>query len=171
MIKIAITGPESSGKTTLAVKLAQHYSIPVVHEFARTYLENNSGIYKKEDLTEIAVGQNQQWLNHQNQPAIICDTEMLVIKIWSEVKFGSCDEEIKKLFNYQEMQHYFLCKPDIPWEYDPLRENPDNREELFLLYEHELIKNNLSYTTVSGQLSSRINSCIEVIDDIFNKYF
>jgi len=69
---------------------------------------------------------------------LIADTELTVIKIWSEYKYNSCSEFILNSYENQAFDHYFLCKPDIPWEPDPLRENENERDELFQLYLAEL---------------------------------
>jgi nicotinamide riboside kinase len=162
-MKIAITGPESSGKTTLTEKLALKYNANSVPEFARNFLLERNGIYTQQDLDTIAIGQVKSWeAIHSN--FLICDTEMTVIKIWSEFKFKSCSETILNLQNQQKFDHYFLCFPDIPWEEDPLRENPNDREILFDIYLNELKKNNLPFTVIAGNLETRLKTCEAVIE-------
>ena len=162
-MKIAITGPESSGKTTLTETLATKFNAISVPEFARNYLEEKNGIYTQEDLDIIAIGQAKSWENSKHK-LLICDTELTIIKIWSEFKYKSCSETILKLYNQQKFDHYFLCFPDIPWEEDPLRENPNDREILFKIYLNELKKNNLPFTIISGNLETRLKTCEEVIE-------
>lgn len=162
-MKIAITGPESSGKTTLTEKLAIKYNANSVPEFARNYLLERNGIYSHQDLDTIAIGQVKSWEEIQTN-FLICDTEMTVIKIWSEFKYKSCSETILNLYHQQKFDHYFLCFPDIPWEEDPLRENPNDREILFKIYLNELKKNNLPFTIISGNLETRLKTCEEVIE-------
>jgi len=162
-MKIAITGPESSGKTTLTEKLAVKYNARSVPEFARNYLLDRNGIYNQHDLDTIAIGQVNS-LEAIQTNFLICDTEMTVIKIWSEFKYKSCSEIILNLYKQQKFDHYFLCYPDIPWEEDPLRENPNDREMLFEIYLNELKKNNLPFTVISGNLETRLKTCEEVIE-------
>ena len=162
-MKIAITGPESSGKTTLTEKLAVKYNASSVPEFARNYLLERNGIYNQHDLDTIAIGQVNS-LEAIKTNFLICDTEMTVIKIWSEFKYKSCSETILNLYKQQKFDHYFLCYPDIPWEEDPLRENPNDREMLFDIYLNELKKNNLPFTVISGNLETRLKTCKEVIE-------
>ena len=95
-MKIAITGPESSGKTTLTEKLAIKYNASSVPEFARNYLLDRNGIYNQQDLDTIAIGQVNS-LEAIQTNFLICDTEMTVIKIWSEFKYKSCSETILNL--------------------------------------------------------------------------
>ncbi len=162
-MKIAITGPESSGKTTLTEKLAVKYNASSVPEFARNYLLDRNGIYNQHDLDTIAIGQVNS-LEAIQTNFLICDTEMTVIKIWSEFKYKSCSEIILNLYKQQKFDHYFLCYPDIPWEEDPLRENPNDREMLFDIYLNELKKNNIPFTVISGNLETRLKTCEEVIE-------
>jgi nicotinamide riboside kinase len=147
MHKIIVTGPESSGKTTLCKALSKHFNLPFSKEFAREYLDELGGDYKQDDLLEIAKVQLKSELNSQ-----LLDTDLITIKIWSEYKYGSCDKWILSQIEKQktEKRFYLLCKADIPWEADPLRENPNNREELFELYKEELGNLGHNYFIVEG---------------------
>ena len=164
MTKIIVTGPESSGKTTLCKSLSEHLNIPFIEEFSREYLNKQSGNYTQSDLIRIA---KEQLLKEQiNEEILICDTDLITIKIWSEYKYGSCDnwilEQIEKQKN--ENRFYLLCKPDIPWKADPLRENPANRETLFEIYKEELEKLKHNYFTVKGD--ERIKNSISKISEL-----
>ncbi len=162
-MKIAITGPESSGKTTLTENLAEKYNSISVAEFARNYLLERNGEYSQKDLDIISIGQTESWKGH-NSKLLFCDTEIIVIKIWSEFKYQNCSAVILNHLKQQKFDHYFLCAPDIPWEDDPLRENPNEREILFEIYLNELRKNNLPFTIISGNLESRLKTCEVVIE-------
>ena len=156
MIKVGITGPESTGKTSLAQALSSLYKCPWVPEYARDYLENNFN-YTQQDLLRIA---NEHW-NKMNEvenkyPYVFYDTEMTVIKIWSMFKYGSVDKEIIEKHQKQAIDIYLLCDIDIPWAYDPLREHPDNREELLQLYIRDLEAEGRNYYLLSGDLNERI---------------
>jgi nicotinamide riboside kinase len=155
-LKIAFTGPESSGKTTISKSFAELVTGKWVAEFAREYLQKKES-YQQSDLDEIARLQREKWLVKGN--ILVADTEMTVIKIWSEYRYNSCSEFIEKAYQEQQFDHYFLCKPDIPWEYDSLRENPDNRDELFNLYHQELLKMNRAFTILQGSIEERLNCC------------
>ena len=135
MDKIIVTGPESSGKTTLCNDIAYHFNLSQSKEYAREYLQKKLKDYIQEDLLKIDKRQfNLEKLN------IILDTDLITIKIWSEYKFGSCNTWILDKIEEQknENRFYLLCKPDIPWEADPLRENPNDRLNLFEIYKMEL---------------------------------
>ena len=126
MLKIAITGPESSGKTTLCSSLSEHYTISFIPEFARTYLEETEGKYQQSDLDTIAQGQLKSLVSSKDK-IVICDTDFSVLEIWSEYKYKNTSELIKKLVRKELFDLHILCIPDIPWEEDPLRETETTR--------------------------------------------
>ena len=164
MKRFAITGPESSGKSTLTKEIAEHFQTTWCVEYAREYLETRNGIYSQVDIDEIAKGQLALWKESSNEKLFFCDTEMLVLKIWSEFKYGNCSSFIENAFQDQQFDHYFLCRPDIPWEEDPLREHPEQRQQLFDLYHKSLIENNLPFTIVEGDLPNRLSICKNVLE-------
>lgn len=164
MIRIAITGPESSGKTTLAIDLSKELNANYAQEYAREYLDKRGGAYSFSDLDNIALGQLNLW--SISAPILIADTEMTVLKIWSEDKFGALSELIEQIYSDQHFDHYFLCSPDIPWEPDPLREDPDRRQYLFECYEKELLTHNRPYTLLSGSKEERTKKCIQQLQKL-----
>ena len=162
-LKIAFTGPESSGKSTTSKALAEFLNGIWVEEYAREYLQSVSS-YQQVDLDEIARVQQQRWLIERNP--LVADTEMTVIKVWSEYRYKSCSDFILESYKNQSFDHYFLCKPDIPWEEDPLRENPNNRDELFELYEMELLQMNRPFTILAGNLETRLDVCKNILSSM-----
>ena len=163
MIRIAITGPESSGKTTLCQSLSEHYNSAFIPEFAREYLEKTNGKYSQFDLDEIAKGQLENLLLSQLN-IVFCDTDFSVLEIWSNYKYGSVSKSIAGLVEKDLFDLHILCTPDFPWEEDPLRENPDSRDELFELYKVSLSKHKKNFIIVSGEQIQRIKKSAESID-------
>ena len=153
-IKIAFTGPESSGKTTLSSWLSTKINGIYCEEFARTFLSDKVS-YAQKDLVEITKGQIEIWENANPTKHIIADTELIVIEIWSRWKFKNCDEFITTEIAKQDFDIYFLCQPDIPWTYDLLRESPNDRTELFEIYLSTLRKYNVNFIVVNGSLKNR----------------
>lgn len=164
MLKVIVTGAESSGKTTLCNALTEHFNIPFIAEFAREFLNKLDGNYTQDDLLAIAKGQlqSEQLTTNTNQLSLH-DTDLITIKIWSEYKYGNCDNWILEQIEKQkkEIRFYLLCKPDIPWEADPLRENPNNRDELFQIYKKDLENLGHDYYVVEGK--KRLEKVIEKI--------
>ena len=161
-----ITGPESTGKTTLAKQLSNNFNIPLVEEFAVTYLTATKGIYSYRDLLKIAKGQIEEEnkaIKISNKNTIILDTDLITIKIWSKVKFGKISRWIMKTIRERQYDHYLLCYPDIPWEYNPFRENPNDRDILFELYKKELKKYGKDFTIIKGSQDRRFELAVDII--------
>ena len=170
MKKVVITGPESSGKSTLSKHLSESLFTPHVREYAREYIASLDRAYNKDDLTQIAKGQIdlEEDIICQTPSYLICDTDLLTIKIWSEYKYGSCDPEIIELLKNNLPDLYLLASPDFLWEEDSQRENPYNRDELFLVYKAEIIKLDIPYIIINGAESERLERAMEIFSNYFN---
>ena len=162
-LKIIITGPESSGKTTLCEQLSAHFNIPFAKEFARDFLNELDRDYTQDDLLEIAKGQLASEQNFQ-----LLDTDLITIKTWSEYKYGICNKWILEQIEKQKIEKriYLLCRPVIPWEFDPQRENPTGRDELFEIYKKELGILGHTYFVVEGE--ERIENSILKITSLIS---
>lgn len=172
MLRIVLTGPESSGKTTLALQLAAHYGAPWVPEYARAYLESLKREYEQPDLLAIAKGQlfREDRIGAGKPSLLFCDTDLVTIKIWSQVKYGTTDPWILEQIAERAYTHYFLCGVDIPWEYDPQREHPEQREELYTLYRAELAGLGKSFSEIGGSLEERVERAVAEIDCLVAKH-
>jgi len=161
MTRIAITGPESSGKTKLANDLANHFNVEFVPEFAREYLLAKNGAYDFSDLDKIAEGQIKSIELAQDNKPLIVDTEMLVMYIWSRVRFGKVSSFVQQKLNNQKFDLYILCDIDIPWEDDPLRENEYDRDDLFQLYYKKLRDMKVNFIVVKGNPEERLFAALD----------
>ncbi len=159
-----VTGPESSGKSTLATLLAQRLNAPHAGEAARTYLQDKVS-YQPSDLLNIA--QQQQALERAvmaSAPTVaIADTDLQVIHIWWQERFGPVPAVLHRAYAQQAPRHYLLCRPDLPWVADPLRENPEDRERLWQIYLADLSARQLAYSVVQGEGQQRLDSALQGI--------
>ena len=165
-LNIVITGPESSGKTWLSRSLSEHYETIWTPEFTRSYLKTIDRPYVEEDLLIIAKTQ----LEKQKSDLLLAnrflfsDTGLLVLKIWSEVKFGRCAPWIDRELKNGHYDLFLLCAPDLPWVYDPLRENPDDRALLFERYETTLKRFELPYAVITGEGEARLLNATQAVE-------
>jgi len=168
ILKIAITGPESTGKSQLAEELAEHYKTVFVPEYARGYIDRLDRPYNREDILEIARGQIREEERGIKRATrlLFCDTELIVTKIWSEVKYGICDSWILEKIEENKYDLFLLCNIDLSWEEDPQREHPHMREKLFQLYHEELTERGFPFGIVSGIGSDRLQNAIGFIKTI-----
>jgi nicotinamide riboside kinase len=172
IIKIALFGPESTGKTTLAKQLAAYYETEWVPEFARDYLqkrwEENQHICEADDMLPIAYGQmslENEKLSSANK-YLFCDTNLMVTKVFSEIYYGFCDP----LLNEEALEHeydlFFLTDIDVPWEKDDIRDKPEGRETVFSVFKQTLIDNKKTFITLSGNKESRLAKAALIIDNL-----
>jgi putative endonuclease len=161
--KIVITGPESTGKSTLTKMLAEEYNVTWVKEYAREYLSTlrqaqGDKSYTFENVIEMAKIQLQK-----EQEAIIqndlvfLDTDLTVFHVWIKEKYNKEIDWINEHLAQAQNKIYFLCDIDIPWEEDVLREHPNlkDRKRLFENYIQILENNKLTYYIISGDIATR----------------
>lgn len=163
--KIAVTGPESSGKTTLAIALAERLGAACVPEFARFYLPHLSRDYVREDLPRIAAGQVawENWHLAQAREHLVCDTDLTVLHIWHLYKYGAPEPSIAENLRRRRADLYLLAAPDFAWQPDPLRENPHDRDVLFAKYEALLRELGAPFLVLSGSLEARLAAALAFV--------
>ena len=150
MFKVAIIGPESSGKSTLARYLANRYQGILVPEYAREYVERKGTTdVTYDELCEIAKHQIEELelIANSQQPTAFFDTELIVTKVWFDYAFGRVPEWLNEAIRRFPMDVYLLTKPDLPWVPDAARSNGSDaiRRELFDRYEAEIQALNIPY--------------------------
>lgn len=166
LIKIAVVGPESTGKSTLSEKLAVHFHTTWVREYAREYIDQLSIPYQQEDLEIIAKGQleAEKRMEELASRILICDTNLIVIKIWSKFKYGFCPAWIEEEIARSNYDLHLLTYIDIPWEEDPQREHPDKRPILFSMYKKELESLRVNFVEVKGDMNTRLDTAVSAIN-------
>lgn len=175
LVKIVLYGPESTGKTTLAKQLAEHYDTVWVPEYARKYLQKKWDETKEictlDDLIPIAKGQMaaENRLAKKANKLLICDTDILVTKVYSEAYFnGFCDPILEKYALENTYDLYFLTHIDVPWEADDLRDRPNERELMLDIFKSTLEKYQRSFVILEGSLKKRLKKATVEIDKLLN---
>ncbi len=155
---IVLTGPESSGKTTLAEQLALDLGLPLVPEVAREILTRQGPAYTEADVYRMALAQWRQQeriCSEAGSGMVVADTDLLTYRIWLEQKYSRCAPWIHALHKRGAPTHYLLCAPDLPWEPDPLREHEHAREALFDLHLLILTREDWPHTILQGDATTR----------------
>jgi nicotinamide riboside kinase len=172
ILKIALYGPESTGKTTLANQLADAFHTIWTPEFARDYLQQKWDATQQsctlEDLLPIAVGQTKlenEALEHANA-ILFCDTNLMVTKVYSEWYYQQCDPELQKAAKKHKYDLFLLTDIDVPWEKDDLRDTPEHRNATFDFFEKALIDNHKPYIKLSGNKEVRLQKAIDIVQQL-----
>jgi NadR type nicotinamide-nucleotide adenylyltransferase len=165
MFKIAIIGPESTGKSKLAKQLASHYKTLWVPEYARDYLEKTKGKYAEKNLVQILKGhvESENRMVSKANKFLFCDTDPLVIWIWSKVKYGRVDPQIEKALKSHKYDLYLLMYPDLPWVKDKFRESEGRLTELYNLYLNKLNALKFPFKVISGNGNNRLKTAINIL--------
>ena len=170
--KIVLTGAESTGKSTLAKELAHTYNTVYVPEYAREYVEKLERPYNYDDIEKIAKKhlENIEFKSKTANQFLFIDTYLIIIKIWFLELYNKCPEWIEFEIMQNKIDLYIVCDTDLPWIYDPVRENSgERRKYLMNRYIYELDNLKYNYIIVSGKRINRIRNAVEAIDSIFNK--
>ena len=168
---LVLTGPECSGKSSLAAQLHAHLNWPLLPELARAYLDGRhaqSGIYRyrPSDLLNLASMQRQAEALKCNKDDAILDTDLLTLIVWWQEKFGPVPRQLSSQWQCQATRRYLLCKPDMPWQPDPQRENPSDRDRLYAHYEAELSNRGCKYSICEGNEQARLAQALTAIKSV-----
>ena len=168
--KIVLTGPESTGKTWLAKRLARHYKSYWVSEYAREYVENLKRKYNYSDLVVIAQYQVNIVRDYKGKvnKFLFLDTDLIILKVWFDVVYNECPEWLTESIGNRDIALYLLCDTDIKWEYDPVRENDDqNRKVLIKMYKQEIQNSGVPFVLIRGKDNIRLANAVNAIDNLF----
>ncbi len=171
MYRIAVTGPESTGKSALTKALAARYGSPHVPEYAREYVEQLGRPYRFEDVVAIAQQQieaEKQFSENNEAPYVFFDTELIITKVWFEYCYGSVPDFLQEALDTGYFDLYLLCEPDLPWEPDPVREHGEDRDYFFERYKQEIELLGKPYFSINGTGEARVNNAISAIESFFN---
>ena len=166
ILRIALIGAESTGKTTLAAALADYYETVWVPEYARAFLQAKQGLRLLEFMVPIAFGHltSEEFATTRANKILFADSCLLATSLWSEHYFGYCDPVIRELVDKERYDLYLLLDIDNPWIDDGLRDSLSQRHEFHARLLKELNKRSLPYFLISGSLKTRLSRSIEIID-------
>jgi len=173
VIRICIVGPESSGKTTLARQLAEHLGVPWVREFVREYFDRpeHDGVGSVDDIVPVVQGQiaAEDQALAESPGLLICDTNPLSTVVWSEVLYGECPEVARRLAEERASDYdlYLLLRPDLPWQADGQRCQPElaERQAFFARFEEYLRQLKMNPIVISGLGVERFAQTLNAVSD------
>ncbi len=164
MKKIVLIGPESTGKTTLSRQLAEHFAAEWIAEYAREYVEQLPRDYTYDDVERIARVQEQQFKAADAGSGIVFfDTDLIITKVWFQVCYQQQPAWLDEALREQNVALYLLCRPDLEWQYDPVRENADCRPFLYDCYKREVEQLGVPYVEIDGVGKQRLQNAIDAV--------
>ncbi|WP_353181596.1 ATP-binding protein [Parapedobacter lycopersici] len=167
VIKIAVVGPESTGKSTIAGQLARHYHTVCVPEYARAYCLNLNRQYTLQDEMNMFYGQlalEESLVPLAQNGLLICDTMFLTIKVWCDHLFGHTPQAVHDELSRHRYDFFLLMDIDLPWMDDPLRDFPDLRAHFMQVWHRELQAIHASYQVISGLGDQRFAQALQAVD-------
>ncbi len=167
-LRVCLFGPESTGKSTLALALAQHYRTVHVPEYVRGYLDVTGSRGTAADVPWIARGQraSEAVLALRADRVLVCDTNLATIALWSDVLFGDTPRWLREAAAAQRYDLWLLTAIDVPFEVDPQRVFPDPAQRAWFMRECERTAARMGDPTVRlrGDVRSRLADSYTAID-------
>jgi NadR type nicotinamide-nucleotide adenylyltransferase len=166
VIKVVLTGSESTGKSELARRLGEHLNAPVAEEFVRDYAAQRDGKLGFADHGPIARGQiaSEDAAIARARELVILDTDLVSTVVYCEHYFGRCPEWIEAEARARAGDLYLLLQPDIPWAPDDVRDRGDRREEMHELFRRKLEQLQLRYVEIGGDREARLGNAIAAVE-------
>jgi HTH-type transcriptional repressor of NAD biosynthesis genes len=153
--RICFYGPESTGKSTAAVRMAEHYNTLSVPEVARELISSNK--FSVDDIIRIGIAQTERVLEYSKlaNKLLFCDTDLIITQIYSRHYLGVVPEILYELEKKVSYDKYFFFDIDIPWIDDGLRDLEKERESMREIFLDELRKRNIDFVMVHGSFEER----------------
>lgn len=169
IIRVVITGPECTGKSTLSAELARYYNTVFIPEYAREYVEKLTRPYTYEDVVHIADTQIRQEAEYEKKAnrLLFYDTYLIITKVWFDIVYKKRPQWIDEKLSKNHIDLYLLCNTDIPWIPDSVRENGgEMREKLLEIYRKELDYYGCRYIMISGKGYERFRHAMEAVESL-----
>ena len=171
LIRVVLTGSESTGKTTLANELSRYYRAELVPEFVRSYAEQRDGVITFSDHGPIARGQMalEDEVFAKARGLVFLDTDLLSTVVYCDHYFGRCPDWIRETATARRPDLYVLCDIDVPWVADGVRDRGDRRDEMQSLFRAAVAASGARHVTVSGDVAHRLATAAAAIDALLGR--
>jgi nicotinamide riboside kinase len=170
VIRIVLSGPESTGKTNISEYLAKKLGAEWIPEYARYYMNSLSGRYNYADVEHVARTQVEDYYKYSQPGIVIFDTWLIITKVWFLRVYKRVPDWLEEEILNLKIDLFLLCEPDIPWETDPLRENGGkSRLVLYNLYKKEILRLGVSYSIIKGHGEIRNLNALHAVENFLKE--
>jgi NadR type nicotinamide-nucleotide adenylyltransferase len=172
--RVVLIGSESTGKTTLARRLAEHYDVEWVPEFVRDYADRKQGRLGFDDHGPIAHGQialedeYRVRAAERNASLLLQDTDLLSTAIYCAHYYGKCPVWLSDAASARRPDLYLLLDIDLPWTPDPQRDRGHKRDEMQALFREAVEQSGVPFVVIAGSSDARFAAARAAIDDVLN---
>lgn len=172
--RVVLTGPESTGKTELAIQLALHYGVGYAPEFVRAYAASKGTPLDVNDVAPVAYGQiaalDELCLQSRirGDVLLVQDTDLISTVVYCEHYFGSCPASIEAAARARQPALYLLLAIDVPWVSDGIRDRGGQRERMYEAFASTLARLDAPTLRVSGDWATRFDSAVAAIDRLLS---
>jgi NadR type nicotinamide-nucleotide adenylyltransferase len=169
MKRIVIIGAESTGKTTLATALAEHYRTAWVPEFGRLYTEARKyrgELWRSDEFTYIAIEQArmEDALARVALRVLICDTDPFATAIWHERYLDTPSPDVQAVAATRKYDLYVLTDVNTPFVPDDIRDGESIRQWMHNRFHDELSRMTTPMILVSGPHAERLAAAVARIN-------
>ena len=161
LLRVCVTGPESTGKTTLARRLAEHFRAEWVPEGSRVYAERVGRELTADDVIPIArehirlADAAAALARRAGRRLLVLDTDLLSTVVYARHYYGASPRSVERAERARRADLYLLCDVDVPWLPDGIRDRPENREEMLELFRDALVRRRARHIVVRGDWEER----------------
>lgn len=174
VLRVVVIGAESTGKTTLASRLAEHFDTVWVPEFGREHWETKIAGMKATDpppswspdeFVEIAAEQQRR----ENAAArvankvLFCDTNAFATGTWNERYHGGRDPRVDAIGARDRADLYLLTAPDVPFVQDGFRDGEHIREWMDRRFAAQLAQGATPVVRLEGPYEARFSAAVEAV--------
>lgn len=159
--RLCVTGPESTGKTTLAQRLAAAARTEWVPEASRLYAEQKAGELTASDIAPIArehialADAAEARVRADGGTLVVFDTDLLSTVVYARYYYRTVPAWIERVERARRADLYLLCAVDVPWIADGVRDRPSNRDEMYALFHGALLTRRAPFVVVKGDWDER----------------